>query len=226
MRKLMSALTVAGSILAAAPALAADAAVGNYEVGSRSWYAEIRAGAPIPVDHGFNSPATGPGQYKPSSGFHVGVDVGKYITDNWRAELGLYWNRGSKGSARLGGGAPIPHSGSVNTYTFMGNLLYAFHTGSPLRPYVGAGLGFTHFDFNGLGATGGAFTITGSKTVMTAALHTGLDYKLSERTTLTSRYTLGWVDGGGYATTIPGLTVTTSSEVEHILGVGIRFDLN
>lgn len=208
------------------PVMAADAAVGNYEVGSRAWYMEIRAGAPIPVDHGFTSVATGAGEYKPSSGFHVGVDIGKYITDNWRAELDISWNRGSKGNARLGGGPNIPHSGSVNTYSFLGNLLYAFETNSPLKPYIGAGLGLTVFDYNNLGATGGAFTINDSGTVFTAAFHSGLDYRMSDRMTLTSRYTIAWVDGDTYGTTVPGLTVTTSSEVEHILGIGLRFDLN
>jgi len=207
-------------------AVAADTAVGSYETASRSWYVEVRGGGAVPVEHGFSSAATGPGEYEPDTGFNIGVDIGKYLTDNWRAELGLYWNRGSDGSATLGGGAPIAHAGDVNVYSVMGNLLYSFDTGSNLRPYLGAGIGFSHCDFDNLGAVGGAFAITGSDTVFSAALLSGLDLKVGERTHVTTRYSLAWADGGNYSTTTPGLTVTTSGEVEHIFGIGLRVDLH
>ena len=212
--------------LVSAPVLAADAGLGAYSTASHGWYIEVRGGGAVPVNHSFTSTATGAGEYKPNTGFNIGVDIGKYLTDNWRAELGLYWNRGSNGSATLGGGAPIAHTGSVDVYSFMGNLLYSFDTNSSMRPYIGAGIGLSHFDFNGLGAVGGGFTITGSDTVFSAALLTGVDFKIGERTAITSRYSLSWADGGRYSTTTPGLTVRTSGEIEHIFGIGLRVDLN
>ena len=228
MKKTIGTLILVSVSLVATSAWAADPDIDLPYVADGSWYIEARGGGAVAKNHGFDSTSPGTGQYKPDTGYSFSIDIGKYITDNWRAEIGYYRNTGADGNAVLdSGGAPIPHSGSVDTNSFMANLLYAFDMGSDLKPYAGGGLGFTYVKFNSLGATtGGTFTVTGSDTVFTAALHAGLDYKVMDRVTLTSRYSLAWIDGGSYGTTIAGMNVTTTSETESVFGFGVRLDLN
>ncbi len=222
MRKALTLAALMGTTMLATPVFAADQQM--HYAKDYSWYLELRAGAPIPVDHAFVSGGV-VGDYEPDTGFHGAIAIGKELSDNWRGEVSLAITRGEDGDAVVGG-VTIPHTGSVNIVTLMGSILYDFDTTGSWRPFIGAGLGVAFVNFSNL--TGGGFATTGDDAVVAAALHAGVSVPLSDRTDLTGRYTLGILGGGDYAVTggAVGQVTSTSTEAEHLITIGIRFKLN
>jgi len=226
MKKQLAITLVAGAALMAAPAFAADPPMQYAQDTSEySWYLELRAGAPIPTDHSFNSGGI-IGDYEPDSGYHIAAAIGKQINYHWRGELAVSLSHGEDGEAVLVGGIVVPHTGDVDVVTVLASILYDFETSGSWRPFIGGGIGFAHVDFDNL--TGGGFATTGNDVVFAAALHAGVSIPVGERTSLTGRYTLGFLGGGDFAVTggAVGQVTSTSSEVEHLFTIGFRVNLN
>jgi opacity protein-like surface antigen len=107
----------------------------------------------------------------------------------------------------------------------MANALYQFDDGW-LKPFVGAGLGFSVIDVDDLGAVGGAFVTDDTDTVFVANLIAGVDYPLSDMVTLTGRYTVGYSTKATFDTTAAGVDVDKDAQIHNYLSFGVRFDLN
>ena len=215
----------AGSALIAAPAFAADPPAQYSQADEYSWYLELRAGGPVAGDHEFNSGGI-IGDYEPDTGYHIAASIGKQIDYNWRAEISLSITHGEDGQAVLVGGAVVPHTGDVDILTVLGSVLYDFNTSGILRPFVGVGIGLARVDVDNL--TGGGFATNGDDVVFAAALHLGFNIPVGERTSFTTRYSLGMLGGGDFAVTggAPGQVTSTNSEVEHLFTAGFRVNLN
>lgn len=114
-------------ILIPAIALAACAAVSGSASAMvlgqpQGWYGGVHGG--------FNAPAKSGGL---DNGYDVGAQIGYRYTP-FRVEAAYTFYRNN-----LSGG-------HLNTHTVMGNLYYDFMPSSTFNPYVGAGIGWAHFD--------------------------------------------------------------------------------
>jgi outer membrane protein W len=217
-------------MVAAATGLALGINAGSATAQELNLYFEGFVGGPIPQDYeatlggGF-----GEAEWDPDVGLMFGGAVGTYVTDAVRAEISYSYSWAEDGQVTLAsGGAPIPHSGSVNVHTLMASGFYEFYLGDdggPFTPWVGAGLGLTIYDYDNLGATGGAFVYDGSDTAFTGALHAGFDIALSDRIDLTGRYSLAFIDGHDVGSTPAGVPLSADSVVENVFLIGLRFGI-
>lgn len=226
-RTTLGSAALAAAMSVSGPALSADILTAPVDpvfedVFTRQMYIEGLAGAPIPndVDNTFSTGATG--QYDADTGISLSVLLGMYFTPNWRGDVSFTYTNASDGSFSFTGGAPIPHAGDTNIYTFLANIYYGFDMGGPISPFVGGGLGFSVFDVDNLGAVGGAFTVNDSDTTFTAAFHAGLDVDLSENVILTGRYSLVYNTEADFATTVAGLSVNKDGDFDHVFQGGLR----
>lgn len=114
MKKLLSIGILAASTALTAPAFAADPpqTYGH----DYHWYLELRAGGAIPHDHDFVTGAVTAGTYEPDGGFHGAISIGRYISENWRAELDFSITNANDGAATTGMGV-IPHTGDILSHT-------------------------------------------------------------------------------------------------------------
>ncbi|MCB1391338.1 MAG: outer membrane beta-barrel protein [Rhodobacteraceae bacterium] len=220
--KTLAAAAIAGAMMTAGGS-AAQAA--DYNAGTMAgwdWYVEILAGAGVPIGHDATVGGT-PGEYTPDNGFGLAGAVGTYLRDNVRGELWVSWFRGGDGTMTPFG----PHSGNVNAIDILGNVYYEFQNwgGSQFTPWVGAGLGIVIFDYDGLGLTGGAFTLEDSDVAFAGALHAGFDYAVSDRVDFTGRYSMA-IHGSHDIVASNGVTpISVDSSVEHAFMVGLRMKM-
>lgn len=195
------------------------------------WYVELLAGGPLPNDYDSvltGTTALGPVEYDPDMGFGVVGLVGVQFDPNWRADISISYATAGDGIATgpaIAGGAP--HSGDVDAYTFLANVYYEFtqFTDLPITPWIGVGIGFTSFDYDNLGAIGGAFTINDSDTAFTGALHVGFDWELTPAVDLVGRYAL-ILNDDHTVTGTDGTIISADSTVDNALYGGIRIKFN
>ncbi|MEM8877280.1 MAG: outer membrane beta-barrel protein [Pseudomonadota bacterium] len=191
------------------------------------WYVELLAGGPIPNE--YDSTVTGLGsiEYDPDSAFGVVGLIGIQFNENWRADYSTSYATAGDGVATGPLIGVVPHSGDVDAWTFLWNVYYEFNDvfDIPLTPWVGAGIGFTVFDYNNLGAAvAPAFVINDSDTAFTGAFHAGFDYELTPNVDLVGRYALILIDSHDVITTT-GLNVAADSTVENAFYGGVRIKL-
>ncbi len=79
------------------------------------------------------------------NGFMLNAALGKYISENIRAEIELAVRQADYGRAVVGA-ASASGSGDLNLTTVMMNGYYDIAMGSPVVPYVGAGIGVGFID--------------------------------------------------------------------------------
>ncbi len=226
--KHLATAVISGACLAVAftavqPAHAADQMIADY--GSATpWYVEGLLGGAIPRDYDFTFQPAGPvGTYDPDGGFGFMVGVGKYFTENVRADVTAAFAWGTDGAVTLPGPVVVPHTGTIGAYTFLGNIYYEFTDVAPqITPWVGIGAGFTVFDYNNLGGAG--FQYNDSDIAFTAAAHLGVDYAMTDKLDLTARYTLSWTGEHSVSATTAGpVPITADDQINNSFGIGLRY---
>jgi opacity protein-like surface antigen len=88
-------------------------------------------------------------------------------------------------------GGPFPMTGSGSSITGMVNAFLGYNVGS-IRPYVGAGIGVAYFTAHNI-AAGGA-VLNGSDAGFAAQGMIGVDFALTQDTTLGARYRYVYLD--------------------------------
>ena len=143
-------------------------------------YASFQAGVALGVDYDasgtvLESVDTRQG---PAFSFLLGRDYG-----NWRSDLELSYTNQSIDSIN-GLNQRFNASGDIESYSFLSNAYYAPQYGN-WEPYIGGGLGFTHYDaeIKSLGAED-----SGSDTVFTWQGKVGLAYHLNESWAVDANY--------------------------------------
>jgi opacity protein-like surface antigen len=238
-------VTAAGVLLAAMACGAASAqeaiptGSATYDtsaVDSLPWYVSGKVGVALPgtIDtHSVNGFGVGPsGKSTFDAGFAGSVAVGKYFTQQVRAELelGLATNAGRSFEGTYPWGAPSsgPLDGNVTTTTVMVVGYYDFTQLGDFVPYLSAGLGGAHVnsDLTYTDNTGfSSGTITGSSLVLAARIGAGFQYKIADSINLTVDYAA--LFGGEASLThqdpfgLPASTVT-SNVMGHALAIGLK----
>ncbi len=220
MKKFAIALGAAAA-MAFAPAASAD---GLDEImgPNHGWFFEVGAGAWLgeKPNHQINTFAVDD-EYDPDGVFTLMFATGSHVTENIRAEFNFSWTSGGDGDY-LG----LPHRGDFDAFTFIVNGIYEIDLGMPVQPFVGGGLGLALVDVNDIGAIGGGFTTDDSDSALIVNGIVGLDFALNEMITLTTRYTIGWMDSMTFDTTIAGQTSRQDDQIVHAVTAGIRININ
>ncbi|WP_138918512.1 outer membrane protein, partial [Nitrospirillum viridazoti] len=115
------------------------------------------------------------GGYKFGNGVRVGAEIG--------------YGGSTVGDITGGGPGRAGGAGDLTALTFMAVTYYEFNVDSPLRPYVGAGIGFGRYKFDGVGDlyTPG-LSVETSTTAFTYQLAAGVAYALSDNLDFTVGY--------------------------------------
>jgi opacity protein-like surface antigen len=187
-----------------------------------NWYIEGTLAIPLRRDYDFTSTGLPSGTYKPDIGLAGMIAVGMHFAPNWRAEVFFFGGRGSDGSVRFAAGT-FPQSGDATVLAAGVNAYYTFNWGYWIKPYVGAGVGFAHYDVNRIGFPGGAFFIDDSDTAFIGLLHAGLDIPLTTQFTGTVRYTAAFIPDLKFGSVPAGVTRNVEGHVSSIIFLGGRY---
>lgn len=190
MEKVRLALAATVAALALAPAAYADDA--STPTDSNGWYMSGSLGMAF-MEQQSNRSGTANFDVTPSNpGIAVTGAVGKELGNGFRAEGELGYRQigldhgivySSGGTGASSGAA----SGNANAFSVMGNGYYDFQTGSPLRPYVGAGIGFARVEMSSVGIGAGS-AVNDSDVDFAYQAMAGLEYQLTPRGTLYTGY--------------------------------------
>ena len=114
----------------------------------------------------------------------------------------------------------VPQDFTFSVVTFMGNGYLDFPTNSPLRPYVGAGVGFgvvnVQEDFSG-------FTASDSDAVAAFQFMTGVGYDISPRATFTFGYRYLTTSDPSFQLPVSGAFETEYNSHDFLFGARFRF---
>lgn len=211
------------------PVLAGDDAA---EWTTPKYYVQLGLASSFTNDQDFDKSIVGSGTYKPDWGIGAGGEVGVFLNDTWRFGVGLVWLRGFDGKVDFDDPAlaSTKLNKSADAITMLFNAYYYFGEMqglfAPINPFIGAGIGFTHFDIGDKsGSPGGNGTSDPTDTVLSGALRIGWDTKLRPGVTLTSSYALGFTDRAKFQTLF-GVDTEREASVDFGGFIGLRFDLN
>lgn len=139
--------------------------------------------------------------------FVVNGAIGVEIAPNIRVEgeIGLHLNTADQGGTSV--------DWTFRTLSFMGNAYFDMPLQSPMKPYIGIGVGFA--DVN-LEVESGGFSSDDSDLVLAAQLMAGLSFEINPKTTLNFGYRY-------FTTTDPTFTGFSTEYSSHDFLVGARF---
>jgi opacity protein-like surface antigen len=218
------------SIIAASTGFSAAASAADFPRGpiaapvayTYSWYLEGVAGIPLKQEYDVNIGTSG-GTYEPDTGFYGSIALGRQFTPNWRGEIYFAWARAKDGAITFNGGGTFPQTGKTDVYSFGANLFYGWVWTQFVRPFVGAGVGFAHFDVQRIGFPGSAVVIDDTDTTIVGLLHAGLDFPLTQNFILTSRYTAAFTPEVSFSSVPAGITRTREATIDHLFSFGARW---
>lgn len=155
-----------------------------------------------------------PGSVDYNNGYGGMIALGKHVGD-FRAELeaGYRELKEKSESITILGTTYTDNSNQKDkAITGMVNLYYDIPTGSPITPYVGAGIGDAHLTNSG---GSDAFAYQGM---------IGLNYKLSESSTIFGGYRYFGTNDFAIKSTVAGVALTENADVRaQAIDVGYRF---
>ncbi|MCP4577812.1 MAG: porin family protein, partial [Deltaproteobacteria bacterium] len=119
-----------------------------------------------------------PGSTRTQTGWGIAGGPG-YRYGDFRVEAEVLYGRSDADHVSFsGGGGDL--SGYYDMWGITANFYYDIPTGTKFRPYVGAGLGGTHFTANDITLAGGFPSTHGSNTLFTYKLMAGVSYVLTD----------------------------------------------
>lgn len=219
---------------------------GGVSQSSRGWYLRGQLGLSehhqpdIVAWRGFQAPLIDPwSDVELSESASIGGGIGFYVSRHWRADVTLDHRWGAEASGEehsyTGNMITLDHFSIRNTVALV-NLYYDLGNVPLWKPYIGAGIGWSHnetFD-GGFGRRNRRETVpflVNEVDELAAALMGGVAYQVTEYLAVDAGYRLlymggveagNWINGGGVE--IPD-EPRFSAMVGHELRVGLRYDL-
>lgn len=189
-------------------------------------YVAVSGGANFLNDSDASEPGA-TGTFKFDTGFAFSGAVG-IAQGPWRAELEIIYQENDFDSATVTAtifGTTITASGKLegdtSSLAFMANGYYDIDTGSPVKPYLGLGVGIARVEINDLRIAGSSLTpVNVDDTVFAFQAIVGASYEINPNLDLTLNYRYFRTvnpefDSGG---------VTTEAEYQnHSLMAGVRY---
>jgi len=148
-KSFLSSAAIAAMLLGVTPAAAQDAfTMPNFS----QFYVSVFAGAAFVDD--FDAPApVVPGfefQFDFDSGYTLGIAVGTQIMPNLRGEVEYSYSESDVDSVTIqpAGTSGIGPLGDIEVQMVLFNLWYDIEISSPIKPYIGGGIGYGHVEYN------------------------------------------------------------------------------
>jgi opacity protein-like surface antigen len=228
-------ISTTGALFAAAFIAGLPTQTAQAEDGASSqtgFYILGRLGSAMPTGENIESGLLGKGEYVTDDGIGAQGAVGYHLGNGWRAEVSYTWLQGSDGDAKFPFGK-IPLDGEAQSETVLFNILKTVGTVDTflgtMHPFVGAGVGFSHFDISDITTQIPFFIPAGADstdTVFAAAVHFGFDSRLAEGITLTSQWSVQYADDAEFPGAFIGTSLIRESQFQIMSFTGIRIDLN
>jgi opacity protein-like surface antigen len=150
--------------------------------------------------------------------------VGYGLNANLRLEGELARRSNDVGRVRLPTGFTASGHGDNAVTSVMFNALYEFSAGSPLNPYVGAGLGAAYLDFDITDSLGSASDTNSTWAFQAIA---GVNWTVAPRWELFAQYQYFWVPNAGIAATTRRTPSSNTYELDDYrsqsVSVGLRY---
>lgn len=154
-----------------------------------------QAPAPVSMDGWYAGMSYGTAFYANDAGLaHHGFNVdaaGGYRWGHFRFEGALGYQENSLNTAMA----------DYEVLTLMANAYYDFHVTQKLNPYVGAGIGWAHREFNGSAGTANfdSMAVGTSDNSFAWQVMGGVDYAINNNLSVGARYTYrDWTDASSY----------------------------
>lgn len=192
-------LSAALTIVSAAPAVAGD------------FYGQLHGGVVFSPEYDFTITAPGldpdsvEGAFGTDAGFAAGGAIGKFLTENIRAEAEVTYRQVGIDSIMVDDFViSVGDGGGLSSIALMGNGYFDFNFGGPITPYVGAGVGAAFI--------GGEL----NDTVFAYQGIAGLSLPVSERSAVGAEYRYF---GAGDPTFVdPGITLSMDYSASSVMG--------
>ena len=239
--------SVAALTLGAAHSASAAEANNDYSA-HRSWYVSLFGGISLPesMDSSTTYTAT-TGAVTPGyiynidmdSGFIIGSAIGTELWDNVRGEIEFAFRSSDSGTINFSHPGlalnPFSSTGDVTSVTILANLWYDFESISDsrsIRPYIGGGIGIGFIDANIRYVIFPGFGFIDNDTAFAFQVGTGINWELSDRTSLGVGYRLKGLSGVDFVNPLvpgaPGLVQSNDLDVilSHNFIVNLTWTLN
>ena len=163
-------------------------------VAADGFYVAASGGANLLADSDASEPGA-TGTFEFDTGFALSGAVG-YAQGPWRAELDITYRENDFDSATVTAtifGTTITASGQLegdaSSLAFMATGYYDIDTGSPVKPYLGLGIGVARVDVNDLRLAGSALTpVNVDDTVFAFQITAGASFEMNQNLDLTLHY--------------------------------------
>jgi opacity protein-like surface antigen len=157
-------------------------------------------------------------------GASLSAVLGYRLNANLRVEGELARRSNDIDRVRLPTGFTTSADGDNTVTSVMLNALYEFSTGSPLNPYVGAGLGAAYLDFD---ITDSLSSASDTNSAWAFQAIAGVNWAVSPRWELFAQYQYFWVPDAGIAATTRRTPSSNTYELDdyrsQTVSVGLRY---
>ncbi len=209
-----SSFAIAAAVAAITLSGAAYAADGDQDNGkqlttSTGWYTSASAGMAFMDNvHSHSSSGSVFDVTGANPGYDLNAALGKELGSGFRAEAELGYHRVDLGHATVysPGGLGLSGRGAggdASAVSMMGNGYYDFDTGGPIKPYIGAGIGFANVNFNGVDINGSRVTSDEDLAFAYQAM-AGIGYQLTPNGTIYTGYRYFAVDDPTFTDNVGG----------------------
>lgn len=152
------------------------------------------------------------------SGFMINGSFGYHYSKNIRFEGTIGYRTGGVDKLSLDG-ASQGGPGDMNILAFMANAYYDIDLGSPVRPYIGLGLGMGLVELNTNASSGGAsFSVDDSAATLLWNLMVGISYEVNDKIDVDFGYRyLGGIDASlntAFADTSSKLPIASAGDTD------------
>jgi OOP family OmpA-OmpF porin len=196
-------------------------ALGVSSAANAQWYLGARGGATWLDDTSTNWSGIGR-QLEFETGYNIGGHVG-YDFGAFRFEGELVWRENDIDSLRTAGVLVPGGGGSASSLALMLNAYYDFEFGSPLVPYIGAGIGWAWQKLDGISGTGLGFTVDDEDSRLAYQLIAGVSWWLNPALALTLDYRYFGTEDPHFGTSL-GSRFSTEYRTHNVsLGLTWRF---
>jgi opacity protein-like surface antigen len=157
-------------------------------------------------------------------GASLSAVLGYRLNANLRVEGELARRSNDIDRVRLPTGFTASGGGDIAVTSVIFNALYEFSTGSPLNPYVGAGLGAAYLDFD---ITDSLSSASDTNSAWAFQAIAGVNWAVSPRWELFAQYQYFWVPDAGIAATTRRTPSSNTYELDDYrsqsVSVGLRY---
>jgi opacity protein-like surface antigen len=192
-------------------------------------YVSAQGGFVMTDEHDFNYNSANQVSTELDDGYAFGINAGYdhgLLTHNigLRTELEYTYRNNEVDTHSINGASPSAGAtGEVTSNAFMANAIAYAETNTPIKPYIGGGLGFAMVEYEGYGVSAIPAVLDDDDTVFAYQGILGAEYEITEEFSLTGDYRY-------FKTTDPDVTsavnFSTSTEYENhnfIFGARYKF---